>query len=803
MHTLLQDFRYGCRLLFRSPGFTLVAVLALALGIGANTAIFSLVDAVLLRPLAFRDSARLAMVWEEASFIGFPRNTPAVANYVDWKKRNHVFEDMAAIDYRTFNLTGEGEPDQITACGVASNLFPMLGVQPMLGRSFTPADDTPQANSVVLIAHGLWKRRFGGDPALVGKTIPLNGARYTVVGIMPAGFQFPERRVELWVPIQFTPQQLALRTSHYLMVFARLKPGISFPQAQADMQSVAAQIASEYPREAAGVGAVVAPLHEQMAEGLGTALIVLLVAVGFVLLIACANVANLLLSRAAGRRREIAVRAALGAGRMRIVRQLLTESLLLATLGGSAGALLATWAFEFLSKLIPSGIAATLQPDIRVLLFTLAVSLLTGALFGLAPALGAARLDLNAALKQAGRASIGTSASGFRGVLVVTEVALAVVLLVGAALLIQTFARLRGLDPGFRAQNLLTLRTSLSRARYTDAVKSAAFIEGVLTRVKALPGVTAAGYTFALPLLHKGGTRGFTIESQPPLPPGQVNDANFRPVSAGYLATMHIPLRRGRYFEESDGPQSSPVAVINETMVKQFWPNQDALGKRFKYGPSSSREPWITIVGIAGDVRQMGLDVPARAEMYLPYRQGYYAPRDLAMRVGGNPMALAEAVRREIRAVDPEQPVANIRTMEDILDEEVSHRRVQTTLLGAFAALALVLASVGIYGVLSYAVAQRTQEIGLRMALGAQRPQVLRMVVSQGLRLAVAGAAIGIAAGLGLTHLMSSLLFGIRATDPVTFVAVPLALIAVAAVASGIPALRATRVDPMSALRYE
>jgi putative ABC transport system permease protein len=802
MHTLLQDFRYGCRLLVRSPGFTLVAVLALALGIGANTAIFSLVDAVLLRPLPFRDPARLAVVWEEASFVGFPRNTPAVANFVDWKKRNHVFEDMAAIDYRTFNLTGTGEPDQIAACAVTANLFPMLGVQPVLGRSFTPADDTPNANSVAVISHGLWKRRFGGDPGLVGKTILLNGAKFNVAGIMPAAFHFPERRIDVWVPIAFTPQQLTVRTAHYLTVFARLKRGVSWRQAQSDMRQVAEQIARDYPREAARIGAVVVPLHEQMAEGLGTALMVLLVAVGFVLLIACANVANLLLSRAAARRREIAVRTALGAGRMRIVRQLLTESVLLAAIGGSAGALLAIWAFEFLSKLIPDGITATLAPDTRVLLFTLVLSLVTGALFGLAPALGASRLDLNAALKQGGRASVGAT-RGLRGVLVITEVALSVVLLIGAALLIQTFARLRGIDPGFRAENLLTLSTSLPRARYSDPVKGAAFIEGVLARVRSLPGVISAGYTRVLPLLQKGGTRGFTIEGRPPITSGLVNDANFRPVSTGYLATMRIPLRRGRYLEDSDGPQAALVAVINETMARQFWPNEDALGKRFKYGPPQSAEPWTTIVGIVGDVKQMGLDVPARAEMYVPYRQMTSAPRDLAIRVAGNPLALAEAVRREIRAVDPEQPVANIRTMEDILDEEVSHRRVQTTLLGAFAALALVLASVGIYGVLSYAVAQRTQEIGLRMALGAQRRQVLRMVLRQGLRLAVVGAAIGIAAGLGLTRLMSSLLFGVGATDPVTFVAVPLALIAVAAVASGIPALRATRVDPMSALRYE
>jgi len=807
METLWQDLRFGLRQLLSKPGVTLIAVLSLALGIGANTAIFSLVDAVLLRPLPFHEPDRLVMVWEDATQVGFPRNTPAPANYADWKSQNKTLEDMAALNWRNYALTDEGEPEKVEAQGVTANFFSLLGVKPLLGRSFTADEDKEGADRVALISYGLWQRRFGGDPALVGKEILLDGQKRTVLGVMPAGFQFLSKETGLWVPMAFSAEDLANRGGHYLTVVARMKPGVTLTAASADIAAVTRRINQDHPMHGFELGSVVISLREQLAGDVRISLIVLLVAVGCVLLIACANIANLLLSRGASRYREIAVRTALGAGRLRIVRQLLTESTLLAVAGGLTGLLFAWLSFSFLKQIIPESMAmnAGVKIDARIFGFTLLLSLLTGIVFGLAPAMQAAKVDLNEALKQSGgRTGTGAGHRRLRSALVVTEIALALVLLVGAGLLIQTFLKLRALDIGVNPENVLTLRTQLPRSKYGELSRRTAFYQQVLERVRALPGVVAAGYTTAVPLTWKGGTSGFTVEGKVE-GPGQ--DANNRQVTAGYLETMGVKLRQGRFFDEHDDAQAQPVAVINETMARQYWPGESAVGKRFRLGGTDSTSPWRTVIGVIGDVKEMGLEAPPKAEFFFPYQQLpdmlWNLPRDLTVRTTGDPLSVAAAVRQAVWSVDPAQPVSNVRTMEEIMAEEVAQRRIGMTLLAAFAALALLLASLGIYGVLSYAVTQRTQEIGIRMALGANRRAVLRLVMADGLRLAGVGVAIGLGASFALTRLMSGLLFGVSASDPRTLVGVTLLLTAVALLACYIPARRAAKVDPMIALRYE
>jgi putative ABC transport system permease protein len=807
MEAFWQDLRFGFRQLLSKPGFTAIAILSLALGIGANTAIFSLVDAVLLRPLPFHDPDRLVIVWEDASKIGFPRNTPAPANYADWKAQNQVFEDMAALDGRSYNLTDEGEPEKVEAQGVTANFFPLLGVKPALGRVFTQEEDKPDANKVAMVSYGLWQRRFGGDPALVGKEILLDGQKHTVIGVTPPGFQFLSKETSVWVPIAFSPQELADRGSHYLRVVARMKPGVDLQQARADVAAITQRINRDNPTTGFELGSAVIQLREQLAGDTRPSLIVLLVAVGFVLLIACANIANLLLSRGAARYREIAVRAALGAGRNRIVRQLLTESVSLAVVGGVSGLYFAWLSFSFLKQIIPDGMAlnAGIRIDAKVFGFTLLLSLLTGIVFGLAPALEAAKVDLNEALKQSGgRMGAGAGRRRMRSALVVIEVALALVLLVGAGLLIQAFLRLRALDIGVNPENVLTLRTALPPNKYGELPKRDAFYQQVLDRVRALPGVVSAGYTTATPLTWKGGTNSFTIEGRAQ---GPAQDAQSRQISTGYLETIGVKLRQGRFFNEYDGVQAQPVAIINETMARQFWPGENALGKRFRLDSDNAQNSWVTIAGVVGDIKEMGLEAPAKAEMFFPYQQRprmlWNMPRDLVVRTTDDPTSVAEASRQAVWSVDPSQPVSNIRTMDEILAEEVTQRRIGMTLLAAFAALALALASLGVYGVLSYSVAQRTQEIGIRMALGAGRKEVLRIVLADGMRLAIAGVAIGLGVSFALTRLMAGLLFGVSANDPLTLGVVTLLLIVVALTACFIPARRATKIDPMVALRAE
>ena len=817
METLLKDIRYGIRGLVKRPGFTAIALITLALGIGANTAIFSVINAVLLRPLQFKDPEQLVIVWEDASFAGFPRNTPAPGIYFDWKNQNQSFSDMAACAEVSFNITGDGDPERVMAFTVTENFFPLFGVQPLIGRNFLPEEDRPGANKVVLLSHSLWQSRYGGDPQIINRDITLNGAKHTVVGVMPASFQFMEKEVRLWVPIAFEPEDMSNRGGHYLKVVARLKPGVTQPQAQADLDAVMARVAKDFPGETMDgkLGAIVMPMREQLVGETRSSLIVLLVAVAFVLLIACANVAGLLLARAVARRREIALRVALGASRVRVVRQLLTESLLLATVAGVLGSLLAYWSFAFLQGLVPPEMAllTSLELDTRILAFTLLISIVTGVIFGLVPALQSANIDLNDALKQSSTRT--TSTSRLRNGLIVSEVALSIVLLVGAGLLIQTLFQLFRQYAVLEPEKVLTLRTVLPResssqgtGKYSEPQQRNNFYQQVLDRVESMPGVVAAGYSTSVPLLWKGGTSGFYPEGLRDPIPGMAYDANHRQVSADYLKAMNIPLRQGRYFTKGDNEHSMPVAIINETMARQYWPGENTLGRRFKIGaPDDPERPWTTIVGIVADVRQMGIDEPVKAEMYLPHRQithnPWFIPRDLAIRTTGDTTNLVGAGRQAIREVDPDQPVSNVATMAEVLGEEAAQRRMGMIMLVGFAVLALLLASLGIYGVLAYFVTQHTNEIGVRLALGATPRNILFLVLKKGMGLTLIGVAIGIAASFAFTRWMSSLLFGVKAADPLTFVAVPLLLGIVALLACAIPARRATKVDPMVALRYE
>jgi putative ABC transport system permease protein len=806
--TLWQDVRFGMRTLVKNPGFTAVAVIALALGIGANSAIFSVVNTVLLRPLLYQDPERLVMVWEKGAADVFPINSVSAANFLDWRDQNEVFEGMAIINHASFNLTGAGEPERINGRRFSANLFRLLGVEPQLGRAFLPEEDAPGAGRVVMLSHGLWQRRFGSDPSIIGKSLTLNGQSYTVVGVMPPHFQFPSPRDELWVPIAFSPQAAANRGNNSYEVVGRMKAGVTLEQAQAEMNTIAARLQQQYPDVVKSSATVVVSLHEQVVGDIKPALLVLLGAVGFVLLVACANVANLLLARAAVRRKEIALRVALGAGRLRLIRQFLTESVLLAVLGGIAGLLLSFWGVNLLKAFIPENISEVqaIAVDANVLGFTLFVSLLTGLIFGLVPATQASNLDLNEMLKEGGRdSSSGRSGNRVRSLLVIAEVAVSLVLLIGAGLLINSFLRLRNLDPGFRAGNLLTMSVVLPQQKYPDHARRSAFFSELTSRVEALPGVRSAAVINWIPLILQGDTLGISVEGQPDPGPGRRPDMVTRVVSPKYFSTMGIPLLQGRQFDErQDRADSAPVAVVSETTARRLWPGQDPLGKRVKPGGPDSPSPWMEVVGVVKDVRQFELTAEPRLQMYLPYVQFQsFVPRQLVIKTDGEPSGLAAAVRRTVWEVDKDQPVSDIRTMEDVFSTSIARQRFSTLLLGVFAAVALVLAAVGIYGVMSYSVAQRAREIGIRIALGAQTGNVLRLMVSQGLKLASAGVLLGLAGSLLLTKLMSSMLFGVSATDPATLVTISLVLVVVALLASYIPARRAARTNPLDALRHQ
>ncbi|MGB6482624.1 MAG: ABC transporter permease [Candidatus Acidiferrales bacterium] len=809
MNTLLQDIRYALRTFLRNPAFFIFAVAVLALGIGANTAIFSVAYNVLLRPLPYRNANRLVMVWEDSSAYGFPQDTPAPGNFETWKLQNKVFTDMAAMDdhaQSALDLTGSGIPQQFLGKQITANMFPLLGVKPVLGRNITPEEDKPGANHVVILSHAVWMANFGGDTQIVGKQIWLNNAQYTIIGVMPRGFIFPDRETQIWTPMGFSAEDLAEHDSHYLQVVARMKDGVSLRTANADLSIIAQRLQKQFPNSNAKVGAFAVPLRDHLSGSSRLAAIILLGAVGFVLLIACANVANLLLARAAGRQKELAMRMALGAGRRRIIRQLLTESVLLSIIAGCAGLFLALWATPFLAHLIPDGLAPVTGSgaNAEVLAFLIAISIFCGVLFGIAPALRISRIDLASAMKQGGvRTGSGAAGTRMRDILVVAEVALALVLFSGATLMVRSFINVRDLDPGFRPAHVLAVQTELPSPKYGNVAVRNAFFQQVLERINHLPGVVAAGCTTWLPLTNWGGASGIIIEGLPAPLPGHAIIPNWRMISSQYIQAIGMKLVEGRTFDARDGANTQHVALINQTAAKKFWPGDNPIGTRFKRNDSGP-QPWITIVGIVGDVRQAGLDQPARPEIYFPYQQwDYFRPSYFAVRTGGDPMAVANAVREQIWAVDKDQPVTGVMPLENMLSDYLAPRELQSSLLGGFAGFALLLAALGIYAVLAFSVTQRTQEIGVRVALGAQQSDILRGILAQGLKLAGLGVLIGVVGALALSQLLATLLFGVSATDPLTLAGAVAVLLAVAAAACYIPARRAMRVDPMIALRYE
>ncbi len=806
---MTQDIRYGIRSLRKRPGATVVALITLALGIGVNTAIFSAVDSILLRPLPLKDPDRIVSIWERTLRVGINQNEVAPANFFDLRNQNQVFDGIGAHGPQDLNLSGGGEPERLTGELVTANVFSLLGVEPALGRTFLPDEDQPGQEHVVVLSDALWQRRFNRDPSILNRNIVLNGESFTVVGVMPRGFFFPARETELWIPWAMEPEQASGRGDHYLRLVARLKPGTTIEQANADVESIAQRLSAEYPRTNEGLGFVVHSLHQDYVGNLRLPILVLFAAVGLVLLIACANVANLLLAQATTRRREIAIRIALGARRWTIVRQLLVESLLLACAGGLLGVLGAFWGVQGLSKLLPENLSKLqdVSIDARVFMFTLGVSLLTAIVFGGVPALLAARAKPGETLSDVARDPAGgSSGRHVRRVLVVSEVALAVVLLVGAGLLIRSFQLLRQVNTGFTTDNVLTMRMVLPVPKYRQPEARRAFYDEVLLRIATVPGVESAGVITFLPLSFNGMNFSFSVEGHPAPGDMKLPFALYRVVSPDYFRAMGITLQRGRFFNAHDTAESMPVTLVSRRLAAQYWPGEDPVGKRIKIGPLDSPNTWLTVAGVVDDVRQAGLYGDPRMDLYVPYaqeRRGFVAPRDLVLRTKGDAASVVAAVRQAVWSVDKDQPVSNVRTMDQVFATAIARERFQALLLGMFAALALVLACVGLYGVISYSVAQRTHEIGVRVALGAQPRDVLRLVIWQGMILTLAGLAAGITVGLLATRVLSDMLYGVTTTDPLTFVGVPAFLLLVAFLACYIPARRATRIDPLVALRYE
>jgi len=794
--------RSTIRQMKRNPGFFAVALAALALGIGANTAIFSAVEGVLLKTLPYADPSRLVMVWEDASYIGFAHNTPAAANYVDWRAQNQVFTDMVAMRGSNAAFTGDQAPEEALGRRVTPNFFDVLGVQPTVGRPFTAQEDAAHSK-VVVLSDAFWQRRFGGDQSTIGRSVLMDGEATTVVGVMPRGFFFPDRQTDYWIPASFTPEELARRQNHNLEVFARMKPGVTLKRAQQDLDVIARRLQQQYPESNTKVGAVVVPIRKEFAGDTATGLWVLQIAAVLVLLIACSNLANLLLARGAGRRREIAVRIALGATRGQIATQLVTESLLVSIGGGVAGLLVGRLCWSLFQNLVPEQISGNgFALSAPVLFFTAVVSILAGLFFGLVPALRATDVSLQESLKEGARAGESRGGVRLRDTLVAAQFAMAFALLVGAGLMLQTLWNLRNVDLGFRPDHLLTMAVPLPGKQYNTNEKLRAFYRDVLDRVRSLPGVKSVGFGSDAPFTSIGDTEGYVIEGAPPLLPGQDNDALYREVTAGYLETLGGTIEAGRLLEDRDLESSQPVVVINEFLAKRHWPGQDPLGKRLKL--SGSKEPWRTVVGVVKDIRERGLLLNMKPAVYVPVNQVNRPGADyLIVRTAQDPASMVNALQGAVWAVDSDRPVALIRTMDELLEENIADRRRPMTLLGIFAGLALVLACIGVYGVLAYSVAQRTREIGVRMALGAKPLDVTGMILRRGMKLSgiglVAGA--GLAGGLGV--LLRTLLFGVAPMAPMVYAGTAAALIVVALAACVIPAQRAARVDPVVALRDE
>jgi len=808
MFKLLQDVRYAFRLLAKSPGFTAIAILTLALGIGANTAIFSVVNGVLLRPLPFRDPSQLVLIAEKSSF---PVISTSYENYLDWRDQSHSFESMEATRGGAITLTGAGDPERLNVRMVTAGLFSMLGINARVGRTFLPEEDRAGGTPVALLSYGLWQRRFGGSQEIIGKAINLDAQPYTVVGILPSGFQILQP-ADIFLP--FMPWAKTLpddRNWHPgIIPLARLKSGVSREQARVDMVGITKRLEQQYPDYNTGTSADVVGLQDQIVQNSRPALLLLLGAVSFVLLISCVNVANLLLARAASRGREVAIRTALGAGRARVIRQLLTESVLLSLAGGLLGVLMASAALGPLLKLaagsVPQGAPIGLDP--WVLAFTAGVSLLTGLLFGIVPAMRTAKLDLREALNEGSRGSTaGPGQHRLRGVLVAMEIALAMLLLVGSGLLLRSFSRLQEVPPGFQPDHLLVADIPLSQTAYAKPENRYQFFDRLVERARTLPGVRSAAAASFLPVSGGGSVIHFNITGRPPKSPHEFVAAGYRTITPNYLETLGVPLLQGRLFTHADNEKSPAVVAINATMAHIFFPNENPLGKRLQLGALPDQQvPTMEIVGVVGDVRP-GLGIDPQAEMYLPYRQADLVlpvfQLSVVMRTAGDPTLQTSALRSALAEIDPNQPLVRVRTMEENMATTVAQPRFRAWLIGIFAALALVLAAVGVYGVMSYTVTQRTSEIGVRVTMGAQPQDVFRIIVGEGLRLALIGVGVGLVTALALTRLLRSFLFGISAYDPLTFVGVSLLLTFVAVAASFFPARRATLVDPLVALRYE
>ena len=800
----LQDMRYSLRLMIKNPAFTLIVILTLTLGIGANTAIFSFANGILLRPLPYPQSERLTVLDETALKRGIDSMSVSYPNYLDWREQNTVFQSMGA-HYGTsrFSLSGIGQPETIRGSYISHGLLETLGVQPILGRTFTEVEDRPETDTVVILGYELWQKYYGGDQNIIGRTIMVNTRARTVVGVMPAGFKFPEVS-EIWAPLALTTQTFT-RTDHGISAIARLKDGVTIEQAQAEMTNIAARIEQLNPVTNEGLGVSVTSMHKSLAGDYREGLLILLGVVGCVLLVACVNVANLMLARASARQKELALRAALGASRSRVIRQLLIESLMLAAIGGVLGLALSKWALYMLLKAIPITLPYWMNfgIDLRVLGFTLGVTLLTGLIFGVMPALQSSRVDLNDTLKEGGRGSLTSSGTHSRSLLVVTEIALSLVLLVGAGLMIQSFMRLRRVNVGLDPKNVLTLSVGLPRVKYPEGPQRAAFFKNLVDRVRTLPGVEAAAATGTLPLSGGNWGRSLTVEGYPVLSVGQAPMIQHTVVTPNYFQTMGIHLLAGRDFNEGDRPGGQLVTIVDERLAQKYWPNESPLGKRIRFGPPEDNEPWHTVIGVVAAVRHQRMQEETRNSVYLPHLQIPVGGLSIVARTSSEPKSLVAAVRREVGQLDGDLPLSNVATMDEVIADSIWQPRLYAMLFAVFAGGALVLAVIGIYGVMAYIVITRTHEIGIRMALGATARDVFRLIVGRGMKLTAIGLVIGVGGAFALTRLMRGLLFNISATDPITFVLISVLLAFAAFLACYIPARRATKVDPLVALRYE
>ena len=806
MDSFVSDIRYAVRNLIKRPGFTAIAVLTLAIGIGANSTIFSAVNALLLKPLPFPELDRVVAIWDKDPIRGYEHNEVAFANYLDWRNQNQSYEKLSLYRWWSANLTGVEPPERLQGFLVTGNFFDVIGTKPIMGRTFLEHENQPGSDGVAVITHSLWQRRFGGDPNIINKTLSLNGVARTIIGVMPEHFNFPKGS-DVYAPLPFTPELLGNRQSHSYYVIGRLKPGVTIEGAQSEIDTITKRLGAQYPETNNSLGANVYPIVKDTVRKYDTALWIMMAAVGFVLLISCANVANLMLARATGRQKEIALRSALGASRWRIIRQLLTESVIVALIGGVLGTLVAFWGIDLLRAANP-GEAARFAPgwhnlgiNPSVLGFTLALSFISGIVFGLAPAWQVSKPNLNNALKEGGRQT-SSGSHRLRGSLVVVEVALSLVLLVGAGLLVRSFLALMKTDAGFNPDSLLTMSLILPRAKYAEEPQRAAFYSDLVNRVKAIPGVQSTALVNYLPLGGSNSSDAFLVEGFPEPPPGQEVVGRYRVCSPDYFQTMGITVMKGRAFNDQDKAGAPPVVIVNETLAQRYWPNDAPIGKRIRFNGPIDRAPWMQVVGVIRDVKHE-LDIPVTPEYYLPHAQDAWSSMVLVTKTAGDPAAMAGVIRQQVWAIDKDQPVFDVRTMHEVRAISVALYSFGSITMGIFAVIALVLAAIGIYGVMAFAVTQRTQEIGIRMALGARAIDVLKMVVKTGMSLAAIGVVAGLVGSFAVTRLMASLLFGISPTDVVTFTLVAAGLLLVALLACYIPARRATKVDPLVALRYE